>query len=106
MIIDNNKLKVIESENLYEPYEGRRTGYRYRLEYSTTRDEDSLHKIVVTTKEIGKGSKETNVEIKITCKATGLFEVVKFLSKDLILQGKCGHIEFAKKLSIKGYEKL
>ena len=104
MKIINSRLKVVETANLYERYTGKRHGYRYKAEYVQNKQEDIIHKIVITCTEISEKAPETNVEVRVNCGPDGLFEVRHFITKDRVKSSELSHIAFARQLAIEMYQ--
>ena len=92
---NNSLLTLIESENLYENYTGRRYGYKFKAEYKykKTQDDAIYHRINIVCREVMPKSPEVNVEITISCAPLGVFEKVKFLIEDGMTNGSNQFVE-------------
>ncbi len=83
---NNQLLTLIETENLYEDYTGRRYGYKFKSEYQykKTQSESIYHRISIVCREIMPDSPQVNVEINISCAPLGIFEKFKFITDDIM----------------------
>lgn len=80
---------LVETENLYEPYTGRRIGYKFKAEYKfkKTQEEAIYFRVNITCREIIKNGDKMNCEVSIACAPYGIYENTMFVVNDLIKRG-------------------
>ncbi len=98
------QLTLIETENLYESYTGRRYGYKFKAEYQykKTQSEAIYHRISIVCREIMPDSPQVNVEISISCAPLSIFEKAKFIIKDMMVSD--GSQDFCEAIVRKAFE--
>lgn len=104
--LNKSRLHLVEIENLFEQYTGRRKGYRYKFEYVLNIQEKSIQKTSITCLEVSPKSTEINIEARVNIPSGGQVEVEKFISKNSVELGLKSHRDFAQELFLKVYKRI